>query len=826
MADETCAVSPSGTVSALASAKPFTFVPAHCTGEDHFCDTVEVSPDPKNKCFVANDNIRRAERESRASRGVPAKTSGPWDKKRAPTYFDRVDAHLHLDARESTVLHTNGFVVSDRQAYSSYAVAFHDVFQQQLPLYVGVDAILNAVFQANQMLLGEIETKRLGPRLVRMLDRMRATLKVAGYGKETTADLDLYLTVAHGLLHGEAKQSDEVAANLVARGNAASELANVELFGRARMIDFTQLTPRGHYATSTFSGFDVKNEHFSLEQYFRAMMWLTRLELNLVSRDSRSSEPGDTPNPEETPREARDALALADLARRAGVEGDLKAFDDVYRVFAGGREDVSIPDLLAMNIAPGRADAPTALKAAIGNRFKRTARIHYMPEGAKELPAIATMFGPRIVPDIAPLTRLVHDRLPDRYTLDAGDLAYVLGHDRAKKYVAPHPGHEAALDSALVTARSELAAGATRGNDVYSAWVKAVTKIAETPPGSHPSYTKTDAFADFRIGSALAGYAQIRHTFVLLAGQGYDSYGCEIPDGWVEPAVGVYESLLGWSRAARSVTPGQDKFFRRFDAVMEQLVAISKTELAGQSLTEPQRRWLGMVAEHLPLGGLGGDSGEPPKYTGWYFDLFPDREKGAERAVDLVADYFTLTNADQVRYVGVDKVALGVFVVDVGGEPRAMVGPVASTYEAKTPIAERLDDKAARTFEGKSSRWSASYFVPAEKPPLLRAQLAECKGNWRVRVESDQPLGDVSATLLDHHGDAMTATATAKHTRGAITLAFDGVDKVRPEGMHVRIADGKRVWSSPFFAGVYTWADERRREQTNESFSTFEANAE
>lgn len=816
-------MAPVRTASGLASAKPFTFVEAHCTGTDYFCDTVEVSPDPKNKCFVANDNIRRAERESRATRAVPAKTSGPWDKKRAPTYFDRVDAHLHLDARESKVLHESGFVVSDRQAYASYAVAFHDLFQQQLPLYVGVDAILNAVFQANQMLLGEIETKRLGPLLVRIVDRMRATLKTAGYAKETAADLDVYLSVAHGLLHPSTQPTDPAVVALVNQGQAANELAEVELFGRARMIDFTQLTPRGHYTTSIYGGFDVKNEHFSLETYFKAMMWLSRLEFNLVSRGSRSSEPGETPNPEETPREARDALALADLARRAGVLDDLKTFDDVYRVFAGGREDVSIPDLLGFAIPPHRADAPAALVAAIGPRFKRTARIHYMPQGANELPAIATMFGPRIVPDIAPLTRLVHDRLPGRYGLDAGDLAYVLGHDRAKKYVAPHPADEPALDAALLAARTELAAGARR-NDVYSAWIKAVTKIAEDPPGSRPSYTKTDAFADFRIGSALAGYAQIRHTFVLLAGQGYDAYGCEIPDGWVEPAVGVYESLLGWSRAARSVTPGQDKYFRRFDAVMEQLVAISKTELAGQALTEPQKRWLGMVAEHLPLGGLGGDSGEPPKYTGWYFDLFPDREKGAERSVDLVADYFTLTNANEVRYVGVDKVVLGVFVVDVGGEPRAMVGPVASAYEAKTSIEARLDDEAARKFEGKTARWSASYFVPAEKPPLLSAELVSCDGDWRVTIESDAPLGEVSATLLDHHGDAITATATAKHTQGAITLAFDA--PIHAEGMHVRVADGKRVWDSPFFAGVYTHGDELRREYRNDAFSTFDPRAE
>ena len=74
----------------------------------------------------------------------------------------------------------------------------------------------------------------------------------------------------------------------------------------------------------------------------------------------------------------------------------------------------------------------------------------------------------------------------------------------------------------------------------------------------------------------------------------------------------------------------------------------------------PQRRWLGMAAEITPVGGYGGDSGEPPKYTGWYFDLFPDREIGAQQSVDLVADYFTLTNAGEVRYLGVEALGLDV----------------------------------------------------------------------------------------------------------------------------------------------------------------------
>ena len=75
-------------------------------------------------------------------------------------------------------------------------------------------------------------------------------------------DLDLYLLVARRLVadgdahphsafadHAVEQEADE----LVAKATAASELATVTLFGRPRLIDFTQYGPRGHYANDEAS---------------------------------------------------------------------------------------------------------------------------------------------------------------------------------------------------------------------------------------------------------------------------------------------------------------------------------------------------------------------------------------------------------------------------------------------------------------------------------------------------------------------------------------------------------------------------------------------
>jgi hypothetical protein len=183
-----------------------------------------------------------------------------------------------------------------------------------------------------------------------------------------------------------------------------------------------------------------------------------------------------------------------------------------------------------------------------------------------------------------------------------------------------------------------------------------------------------------------------------------------------------------------------------------------------------------MVAEYIPVGGFS-DSGAPPKWTGWYFDLFPDRHDGAEAIADFVADYFTLTNADEVRYLGAEVPRLGVFVVDTNGAPRAMVGPVAKGYELAGPIATRYTDESARTAKGKSAPWRTYAAPEVAAPPIDVSMMTVCDsahlsfprdagpppslpGDTRFFVESAAHLGPVTLTLLDHHGDALAQPVT------------------------------------------------------------------
>lgn len=736
-------------------------------------------------CSVARVNH---ERDAAAILAAPPRTVRPapravWDHKATPERLDLIRRRFELGPDELAQLRRAGVVVPARLAQPSYAYAYHEIFQSQLPVYITADSVFHAIFASHDAIVGKLESASLAPALSAALDSMHCALAgaAADYPADTAADLDLYLTVARSLAGGKPVRSkrgdaavDAAAAALVEKIQAAAGGETISLFGRPRLIDFTAYTPRGHYTSSE-----------DLTRYFLAAMWTSRLELNLVSRSSRSSAPGPEPDPRETPREAIDALALADLAARSGATANLDLVDRAWSLLAGRREDVSIGQLAQLRQTAGiaslrAADAFPRLEAAIGDGFQRTTRLHPMPEGSRVLPAIATLIGPRVVPDAHALMPLVHGAVPGRNTVHAGDVVYSLGLDRGKRYLAADLAAFPPLAGQLDVART-IAQTGRLGDDLYSAWYAAIRGLAVTPAGALPSYLTTDAGADLRVNTITAAYGQLKHNYVLMAGQPYSEFGCAIPDGYVEPVPAAYDALIEYAargaRVAALLDPrdrtGAGGHFDRVTRTLRVLRTIVDDELADRPLTARERRWLGMVTE-LTIDTSEDITGYPPVYSGWYFDLFLEAEADGMRGADYIADYFTSVE-DGISYVGATAPRLGIFVVDTGGAPRAFVGPVARGYETHTPLATRLSDETAGTATP-SDPWAASYTVaaPAARPAFA---LRYDAGTGNVIVHAGSALGPATVKLLDHH---RVPLATLHPTIGAgdTEVAFHRKTKV------------------------------------------------
>lgn len=102
-----------------------------------------------------------------------------------------------------------------------------------------------------------------------------------------------------------------------------------------------------------------------------------------------------------------------------------------------------------------------------------------------------------------------------------------------------------------------------------------------------------------------------------IAGEPYGEGGCEIPDGYVEPAPEVYDALAHYAElGTRELGPlarsaASRDYFGGLATVARMLAKISRIELDGQPLPVEAQRFLGMVSEIGPYGSDG-----RPTYTG------------------------------------------------------------------------------------------------------------------------------------------------------------------------------------------------------------------
>jgi hypothetical protein len=725
-----------------------------------------------------------------------------WDRKLDPARWSRVAQRFGLDERHRANLARDGFVVSD-QTFWTYVEAYHEVFQSQLPIFVSIDSIMHAIYASHAGVIGDVEKQILTPKLAELLSAMHCGMAVhaKSWPSDIARDVDLYLTVARSLLAGDPRYgkpvpsllgNDDRVKAILKQIAEPKGLQEIELFGRRRMIDFNLFTERGRYSSAA--------------EYFRAMTWLSRIELNLVSRGSRSSTMRvDT---SETPREAGVALALVELAAATNVLDEISKIDGVWGELAGKREDVSFAQLDALRskakISRIDLSAQPALAQVIGKTdFKRTMPIQITPDGVTDLPVIAAMFGARISPDTSAFAPIVQPAIPQRFNVGASDVGFILGHDRAKAHMSTELQRHPTLDAQLGVARATLDAR-MGGTDLYSAWLRAIRALATKPTGTVPSFMKSDAYADLRLSSTIAAFGQLRTSYELMSGMAYLGSGCEIPDGYVEPAVEVYDALLAYAERGKQILAAIDPtdrskaqlYFTRLHTTLKVLRSIIDTQLADQPLSAVQKRWLSMVVE-IVVDNSG--SGAPPTYAGWYFDLFRNFQ-------DATADADFVTgiakNGEHVFYVGGTDPRMGVFVVDTGGAPRVVTGPVARPFETSAPLSDGvLHSYSFENHDPKAKKpplhepWAASYLVSnaSVKPPLVDIQ-----EDWdesqilSFTVTAESAVGPITLRALDHHRVPI-ATLTKTVGKGKTVFRF-GIKRDRAE--MVQLSAGKfHSWS-------------------------------
>lgn len=581
---------------------------------------------------------------------------------------------FRLDDRERAVFRKHGFVVSERLGTYSFADAFYRIWEDDLPVFISCDAILQAWHRSFDMILRELEVIYLRENLQRMLDAMAAGLPAAAneaparFPPECLKDADYFLTVARSLLAGKS-----VTSSLGTDARVVETLAWIDeeelrcvgdFFGSCRVVDFSQFKPRGHYTETP-----------ELSQYFRAMMWCGRTDV-VVAGGPYSRCFGNLIE-SAPPRELGIAIVLWHLLKESGEFETWRSSDRVIQAFVGWTDSLTFAQLGGLLRGAGiesLADVPgvetlQAVQAAIlagelGTQLIRS-DCYVSPFGPEQilLPRTFTVLGQKFVPDSWATANLVFDSIlweedgcigkVNRRVPSALDVAFaVLGNNQIVPELVARmtdvnarssSDHAVRFRDGMPYQHNLAAVREVMGQLSPEAWQKSIfmdwlatlrALSAPTTDAAYPDAMRTRAWALKTLNTQLASWTHLRHDTILYAKQSYTAVGrCYFPEGFVEARPRFWASLrqmavraaaligeLSMNEGVRVDQQNQVAFLGYFADTAAMLEQLSEAELAGRTFRAEEELFIRNMVEQV--GWTTAGSTGLRVYDGWYPRLF------------------------------------------------------------------------------------------------------------------------------------------------------------------------------------------------------------
>jgi hypothetical protein len=628
------------------------------------------------------------------------------------TGLDRIQGSaVAPSAVELDALAKHGFVISKDRAFPTFTYGYATLYSEHLPLYVSADSILDAVHRSYDRILERLEETVLGPELQTLLTSLRAALAGQGMGGNDVArDVDFYLAVALGLLTGSAApvagaSSGDVAA-FVTDATAAAGVKGVVLFGVHREVDFSQFTPRGHYTDTE-----------QLKRYFRAMMWLGRIDFRLIET---------LPTGEQVfYRRQFDAMlalhALFDppnLARHQAIDEAIQTFagesdnmkvSEVGRLLAdlGARDDATAVDLPDQRVAQAILDGGYGAQRIASDIMVNGAT------GSGPLPLHRTflVFGQRYAIDSHVFSNVVYDRVrTGRMMPSPLDAAFgALANDQAGGMLdAELRAFAYAPNLAAMRVLADAHGPEFWDANLYNLWLSSLRALSPTHATSDPAslgmpaITGTEPWQRRLLNTQLASWAELRHDTILYVKQSYTSGDiCEFPDAYVDPYPEFFAAFERFAdHAMQHVVPIAQRTDAQFAAsVADYLDRLGRTVTTLRQMAESERsgtpftpEMMAFINQTVTLRSICGGS----IADGWYPKLvFTD----PTTFDPTIADVHTQpTDAGgnvvgRVLHVGIGNSRLMVVTANTCTGPRAYAGLVFSYYEKITENFDRLTDE-------------------------------------------------------------------------------------------------------------------------------------
>jgi hypothetical protein len=560
---------------------------------------------------------------------------------RAAKNIDLIQAsELKLNEAELAKLSSQGFVITPRNAFPQMLYGYQTIYAADLPVYISLDSILDAVHVSYDRILSALEENQLSADLRTLLTSARPHLTDDGIDATVAKDLDVYFTVALALLEPTAvapqfpENSDAVSSIVnLASATEGDAFQDVTLFGVRRTIDASQFQPRGHYVNSP-----------GLSRYFRALMWLGRTDFRII-------EPLPNGGTVFRRRQLEAVVALTSVVQGEAREA-FDRLDQAITAFVGEHDSMQLSqaDQLLADLGPGGLAAHSDREVAQlivdkGYGMQRIASQVIFKESASDKPlplgSSFALLGQRYVVDSHVFSNVAFDRVPitpagkRRGLPNPLDVAYAAFDNPAALPLLSAELTDFAYAPQLERIHTLVDAheSAYWDENLYNLWLSALRAVSpkegmQTPSADgRPAVTGSEAWNRRLLNTQLASWALLRRDSILYVKHSYTTGGiCEFPDGYVDPYPEAFARLEAFAMKGQSVAslfaaPAADSirtYFEHLAQVSALLRTMAESEQTGMPFSAEQLAFLNDAVRVQVSGGCGGG---PSTFTGWYTRL-------------------------------------------------------------------------------------------------------------------------------------------------------------------------------------------------------------
>ncbi len=570
-------------------------------------------------------------------------------------YFDTLDAYYNFTGYEKSLIEDHGFMVSERLKKIAFGDALLQIFHQDFPVFVSTDAILHAFHVSYDRILTDMEVGLLEDRLIELLWSLRNSVGQLHniYGSNPAMitmlkDVDIYVTVPLLLLDENAtpyypENSAMIDTILNWIYDEQGGISSTIFSSTCRVMDWSQFKPRGHYVNNPLT-------QINLEGYFRAMMWLGRIELYLIAPASSPVQCANQ-NFQDIQRQAIDAFLIDELFGLANASPIYEEMENVIKFFVGESDNVRLDHLDYLKQAISLNDPAELLDSLKMVEFQDTlanqafayqlilSQILFSdpmsPDSIRPASAFM-MFGQRFVIDSYVTSTVVFDRIlyfgekVCRLYPSTLDVLFSLGNSASAQLLIDElDEYHYSTNLAALRYLIDHYDPDFWGSSIYNYWLNSIRKL--NPPedrSGFPEFMRTAAFWQQKMNTQLASWTELRHDNLLYAKQSYTGGSvCSYPYSFVEPFPEFYSALNEYSTEAYNYftslnfpVPGiKNKIINYFGSckgITDTLKTICEKELAGIPFDGAELAFLeGMIYET-------GQSGV--SLDGWYPNLFYD----------------------------------------------------------------------------------------------------------------------------------------------------------------------------------------------------------